>query len=82
MTMLPALILLAFNVNPMTLLILSQVALSIGVPFALIPLLVLTSRRRVMGEWANSLTMKLVVGVSTLCIVVLNLALIIQTLLQ
>lgn len=82
MTMLPALILLAFNVNPMTLLILSQVALSIGVPFALIPLLVLTSRRRVMGEWANSLTMKLVVGISTLCIVVLNLVLIIQTLLQ
>src|SRR6202035_4842202 len=43
-TMLPALIILAIGVNTTSALVLSQVVLSFGIPFALIPLVVLTSR--------------------------------------
>src|SRR5262249_57847615 len=47
-TMVPALVVLAVGVNPTDALVLSQVVLSFGIPFALIPLVILTSRREVM----------------------------------
>jgi manganese transport protein len=53
-TMLPALVLLAVGVSPTRALVLSQVVLSFGIPFALIPLVMLTSRRDVMGAHVNS----------------------------
>ena len=53
LTMLPALALLAVNVSPTRALVLSQVVLSFGIPFALVPLVRLTSDRRVMGEHVN-----------------------------
>ena len=52
-TMLPALAVLALGVSPTSALILSQVVLSFGIPFALIPLVLLTSRRDVMGGHVN-----------------------------
>jgi manganese transport protein len=52
-TMLPALVILAIGVNPTGALVLSQVVLSFGIPFALIPLVVLTGRRDVMGAHVN-----------------------------
>jgi manganese transport protein len=52
-TMLPALVILATGTNATGALILSQVVLSFGIPFALVPLVVLTSRTRVMGGHAN-----------------------------
>jgi manganese transport protein len=52
-TMLPALVVLALGVNPTDALVLSQVVLSFGIPFALIPLVILTSRRDVMGAHVN-----------------------------
>ena len=52
-TMLPALALLAAGVNPTSALVLSQVVLSFGIPFALVPLVILTSRRAVMGTHVN-----------------------------
>ena len=52
-TMLPALVILAVGVNPTGALVLSQVLLSFGIPFALVPLVVLTGRRDVMGAFAN-----------------------------
>jgi len=57
-TMLPALIILAIGVNTTGALVLSQVVLSFGIPFALIPLVVLTSRRDVMGAHVNGLTLR------------------------
>ena len=54
LTMLPALVLLALQVSPTEALVLSQVVLSFGIPFALVPLVRLTSDRRVMGEHVNS----------------------------
>ncbi len=52
-TMIPALVILAFGVSPTGALVLSQVVLSFGIPFALIPLVVLTGRRDVMGAHVN-----------------------------
>ncbi|MGZ4399039.1 MAG: Nramp family divalent metal transporter, partial [Gaiellaceae bacterium] len=48
-TMIPALVVLGVGVSATSALVLSQVVLSFGIPFALVPLLLLTSRRDVMG---------------------------------
>ncbi|HEY3970028.1 MAG TPA: Nramp family divalent metal transporter [Solirubrobacteraceae bacterium] len=52
-TMLPAIAILAVGMNPTAALILSQVVLSFGIPFALVPLVMLTSNRGVMGVHVN-----------------------------
>jgi manganese transport protein len=52
-TMIPALIVLAVGVSPTSALVLSQVVLSFGIPLALIPLVMLTCRRDVMGVHVN-----------------------------
>jgi len=52
-TMLPSLVVLAFASNTTGALVLSQIVLSFGIPFALVPLLLFTSRRSVMGEYVN-----------------------------
>jgi manganese transport protein len=52
-TMLPALIVLAVGVNPTRALLGSQVVLSFGIPFALVPLVLLTRNRELMGSLVN-----------------------------
>jgi manganese transport protein len=52
-TMAPALLVLASGVDPTRALVLSQVVLSFGIPFALVPLVWLTRRRDVMGAFSN-----------------------------
>ena len=52
-TMIPAIAILAVGMNPTNVLVLSQVVLSFGIPFALVPLVMLTSRRDVMGVHVN-----------------------------
>ncbi|MFG1933729.1 Nramp family divalent metal transporter [Mycobacterium sp. NPDC048908] len=52
-TLIPALAILAIGVDPSRALVLSQVVLSFGIPFALIPLVRLTSDRDLMGEDTN-----------------------------
>lgn len=52
-TLVPAIALLATGVDPTWALILSQVVLSFGIPFALIPLVVLTAQRGVLGDHRN-----------------------------
>jgi manganese transport protein len=52
-TMTPALVVLAIGVNPTDALVLSQVVLSFGIPFALVPLVLLTRKREVMGALVN-----------------------------
>jgi manganese transport protein len=54
-TMAPALAVLAAGVSPTSALVTSQVVLSFGIPFALVPLVLLTGRRDVMGAHANRL---------------------------
>ena len=52
-TMIPAFVVIALGLNPSRTLVLSQVVLSFGIPFALIPLVIFTSRRDVMGVLVN-----------------------------
>jgi manganese transport protein len=52
-TMIPALVLLAVGFSPTRALVLSQVFLSFGIPFALIPLVVFTASKKLMGPLAN-----------------------------
>ncbi len=77
-TMIPALIVLAVGVSPTSALVLSQVVLSFGIPFALVPLVILTGRRDVMGVHVNNaVTSALAYGVAAL-ISVLNVFLIVK----
>ena len=54
LTMVPALIVLAAGLPATTSLVLSQVVLSFGIPFALVPLVALTRRADIMGPLVNS----------------------------
>ncbi len=78
-TLIPALVILAVGVDPTWALVLSQVFLSFGIPFALVPLLRLTSDRAVMGESANSPVVRWVLATIVVLVVTLNLALIVLT---
>ncbi|MFD0069557.1 divalent metal cation transporter [Streptomyces sp. NPDC127574] len=72
-TLIPALALLLAGLEPTRALIFSQVVLSFGIPFALIPLIILTSRRSIMGSLVNHpLTVVAAVAVAAL-ISILNL---------
>jgi manganese transport protein len=70
--MIPALILIGVGFSPTRALVLSQVFLSFGIPFALIPLLVFTSRRDLMGTLVNRRLTMLAAGLVTAIIVGLN----------
>ncbi len=52
-TVIPAVVVLALGIEPSAALVISQVVLSMGIPLALVPLIVLTASRSVMGEHAN-----------------------------
>src|SRR5205085_4554827 len=52
-TMLPAFVVIAIGVDPSRTLVLSQVVLSFGIPFALVPLVIFTAKRDVMGPLVN-----------------------------
>lgn len=78
-TLIPALIVLGVGFDPTLALVLSQVVLSIGIPFALIPLAVLTSRRSIMGAFANPLGLRIGAGVVSVLIVTLNITLLVLT---
>src|SRR4051794_19901884 len=71
-TMLPALVVLAIGVDPTRALVLSQVLLSFGIPFALIPLVLITRRRDVMGTLVNRRVTTVTAAVVAGLIVALN----------
>jgi manganese transport protein len=71
-TMIPALAILAAGANPSRALILTQVVLSFGIPFALLPLVILTSRRDVMGRHVNQRRTTITAGACTAVITALN----------
>jgi manganese transport protein len=78
-TLIPALAILGLGVEPTLALVLSQVLLSFGIPFALIPLIRLTGKREVMGIHTDSLALKLAGWTSATLIVGLNCILIVLT---
>jgi manganese transport protein len=71
-TMLPALIVLALGFSPTRALVLSQVFLSFGIPFALIPLVAFTANRSVMGPLVNRFVTSAAAVAVTAVIVGLN----------
>jgi len=78
-TMVPAFIVIAIGVDPSKTLILSQVVLSFGIPFALIPLVMFTRRRDVMGSLVNHRITTAVAVVVAALISALNIFLLAQT---
>jgi manganese transport protein len=78
-TMLPAFVVIAIGVDPSRTLVISQVVLSFGIPFALVPLVVFTARRDVMGALVNRRITTVAASAIAAVIVVLNLFLLLQT---
>jgi manganese transport protein len=78
-TMTPALIVLAIGVDPSNALVISQVVLSFGIPFALVPLVLLTRRKDVMGALVNRRFTTALAGLVAAIISALNLFLLIDT---
>ncbi|MFD2027652.1 Nramp family divalent metal transporter [Promicromonospora aerolata] len=74
-TLLPAIILLMTGISPTWLLVVSQVVLSFGIPFAMIPLVRLTRDRELLGEHRNALTTQVLAWVVAGVIVALNVTL-------
>jgi manganese transport protein len=77
-TMAPAFVVIGIGVDPSRTLVLSQVVLSFGIPFALVPLVLFTSRRKVMGDLVNSPWTTAAAGVVAALIVALNIFLLSQ----
>ncbi len=71
-TLAPALVVLGIGVPPTDALVMSQVVLSFGIPFALVPLLLVARRRDVMGALANPTWLTAVAGVLASMIIALN----------
>jgi len=78
-TMAPALIIIALGVNPMYALIMSQVALSFALPFAIVPMLLITSRKDLMGSLVNKRSTKIAGWIITSVILALNAVLVYLT---
>jgi manganese transport protein len=78
-TMLPALIVIAMNLDPTRTLIISQVVLSFGLPFAVIPLILFTRRADLMGVLVNRRSTTVLAGLAAFVIVALNIFLLVQT---
>ena len=79
-TMIPSMIVIFLGLDPTLTLVFSQVLLSFGLPFAVIPLVMFTSRRDLMGVLTNSRLTNILASAIAVIIVVLNLYLIYQTL--
>ncbi|RKR72921.1 Nramp family divalent metal transporter [Frondihabitans australicus] len=76
-TLVPALVLLGVGVDPTAALVISQVVLSFGIPFALVPLVLFTASRRVMGELRNRWWTSVVAGVAAAALIALNVILLV-----
>jgi manganese transport protein len=79
-TMAPAFVVIGLGANPSRTLVLSQVVLSFGIPFALVPLVMFTSRRDVMGVLANARSTTVAAVLVAAGIIALNIFLLVQTL--
>jgi manganese transport protein len=78
-TMIPAFIVIAIGVDPSRTLVLSQVVLSFGIPFALVPLVMFTARRRIMGPLVNRRVTTIAASIVAGVIITLNIFLLLQT---
>lgn len=79
LTLIPAIVVIASGLDPLKILVLSQVVLSFTLPFALIPLLMLTGNRKVMGDFINRTTTHWLGWLTVTIVIGLNLFLLWQT---
>jgi manganese transport protein len=79
-TMVPAIVVVGLGVNASSALIVSQVVLSFGIPFALVPLVLFTRDRALMGGLVNRPATTVAAGLVASLIIVLNAFLLVQTL--
>jgi manganese transport protein len=77
-TMVPSLIVIAMGLDPTRTLVISQVVLSFGLPFAIVPLILFTRRRDLMGVLVNRQVTTLMASVVSVLIIALNLYLLYQ----
>ncbi len=80
LTIIPSLVVIALKLDPLKILVLSQVALSFAIPFALVPLVILTRSRAVMADMANEPRTNVMAYLVTLVIVGLNVLLLFRIL--
>jgi manganese transport protein len=78
-TMVPSLIVIFIGLDPTRTLVISQVFLSFGLPFAIIPLILFTRRRDLMGILTNSRLTNILMGICAAIVLVLNFYLLYQT---
>lgn len=78
-TLIPALIIVGAGMDPTLALVWSQALLSVGIPFAIIPLMRYTAKKEIMGEYVDSTAIKVIGFIITALIVCLNLALLYLT---
>jgi manganese transport protein len=78
-TMIPAFVVIAIGIDPSRTLVLSQVVLSFGIPFALVPLVYFTARRDIMGPLVNRRITTVAASVVAAVIIGLNIFLLVQT---
>ncbi len=78
-TMIPALIVIGIGLDPLRILILSQVVLSFALPFALIPLIIFTKDKKIMGGHVNKPVTNFLAIASTTTILFLNILLLYKT---
>lgn len=79
-TVVPALLILAIGFDPTNALVVSQVVLSFGIPFALIPLVWLTAKSEVLGKWRNHRLTTIAGWTATAIVTAVNAALIVLAL--
>ncbi len=77
--MLPSFVVILMGLDPTRILVMSQVLLSFGIALALVPLLIFTSNKHLMGELVNTTLVKRTGWVIVVVVVALNLWLLIGT---
>src|SRR5712691_672930 len=78
-TMLPSLLVIIIGLEPTRTLVVSQVVLSFGIPFALVPLVMFTRRKDLMGVLVNRRLLTMIAGIVAALIIGLNIFLLFQT---
>jgi manganese transport protein len=77
-TMIPSLIIIGLGIDPLQILVLSQVSLSFQLPFAMVPLILFTNNSRIMGEFTNNRVTRVLAWLTTAAILGLNMVLLYQ----
>jgi manganese transport protein len=77
-TILPSLVVILIGLDPTRTLVISQVVLSFGLPFAVVPLIYFTSQRRLMRVLVNSKLTTFIAILVALLIIILNIFLLVQ----